>query len=199
MGHPASVFGEVLHWADDGDVAEGVQDEEIAVAGEDQVGSAIDGECEEFVVFGMAAGLDRGGYLDARRGSFKIRKEAFAHGYGGVAVEFVLEKRFRHLKEGGIGKKHDRRADGSFESPTRDGARAEMLTDENVGIDDDARQGRCGGMGHTCLLFSEDAGENFFGETVSLRFSRQGFATAKQCFHFEHVVRLQLLGGKGGA
>jgi hypothetical protein len=45
-----------------------------------------------------------------------------------------------------------------------------MLTNEDVGIDDDARQSRLAGKGHARLLFSEDFGENLFGKTVSLRF-----------------------------
>jgi hypothetical protein len=38
-----SVFGEILRWSEDWNAADGAQDQQIPVAGEDQVGAAIDG------------------------------------------------------------------------------------------------------------------------------------------------------------
>ncbi len=49
---------EILAWGEDVDVAEGMQDEQVLIAGEDEVGVAGEREGEEFVVFGVAAGGD---------------------------------------------------------------------------------------------------------------------------------------------
>ena len=96
----ALVFSQVLHWGDDGDASKWIENEQVLVAGENQVGMAIDGKCQEFVVLGVAADLDLGEDFDLLRGaSYPVQKwRGFA--LVDVAAEFSAIQDIAELKQG---------------------------------------------------------------------------------------------------
>src|SRR5579863_9436294 len=46
------------------DTAERVQDQQVSVAGDNSVGAPVNSQLKKFVFLGVAAGVDRGRYLD---------------------------------------------------------------------------------------------------------------------------------------
>ena len=80
---------EVLAWGEDVDAAKRVEGEEVLIAGEYEVGVTGDGEGEEFVVFGIAAGGDWWDAFDHHGGIL----QGFVKGQPSIATNIFVKLR----------------------------------------------------------------------------------------------------------
>lgn len=95
---------EKIPWAEDRDSSKWIQLQQIAVAGNEDIGSAIDGNFQELIVLGIATALHRMGHFnDDSQSTQQVHKLVPVLVFQ-VAVKFRATQHFTQLDQGCAGK-----------------------------------------------------------------------------------------------